>query len=70
MSTSAFIIEELSPMDRRAGRRWKIWAPSGWQFAGGEHSRICATRREADREAREDNVFPCPRGCDCGESFK
>lgn len=43
---------------------YEVFSPDGYQFTGGEHSRIAWDMKEA-REYTKEDIEPCPDDCEC-----
>jgi hypothetical protein len=53
---------------RKAHPKWEVFAPDGFQFADGAHSRVFWTKADAKADLVGEKVVPCPTDCDCGEA--
>lgn len=62
--TSACRIEQTADRRRQGSPRYETFAPDGYRFTSGEHSRLSPTLAGARADAKAD-LESCPVDCDC-----
>src|SRR5437867_2990221 len=63
--TQACRIKQTADRKRPGAPRYEIFAPDGYRFTTGEHSRLSPTLAGARADAKAD-LEPCPADCGCG----
>lgn len=64
MTRRCNVVKLRGTSDDRHGRTHEVFAPPGFRFDGGEHSKLAYGLREAMEIANE-TVYPCPAECEC-----